>query len=135
MTLPATEPIIPLPVADSPEKAAGSGHGADAAAAPVIRDDQMPTPAGSTTEEAGTIRPLSSRMAAGDLTISRDRWMDIIKWAHHTESIGDEQRKDLLANLMRLSKLVQKGRHLTNRQEQEIRVLVARVQGLGYRFV
>jgi hypothetical protein len=36
---------------------------------------------------------------------------------------------------MRLSKLVQKGRHLTNRQEQEIRALVARVQSLGYRFI
>lgn len=75
------------------------------------------------------------RASTGDLMISRDRWLDIIKWAHHSEALQPGDRKNLIADLMRLSKLVQKGRHLTNRQEQEIRALVARVQALGYRFV
>lgn len=83
---------------------------------------------------AGTVSP-ATRVPPGDLVISRDRWLDITKWAHHTTSVTEEQRKDLLASLMRLSKLVQKGRHLTNRQEQEIRVLLSRVQSLGYRFI
>ena len=73
--------------------------------------------------------------APATMTISRDRWLDIIKWAHHTDALAPEDRKGMISDLMRLSKLVQKGRHLTNRQDQEIRAVVARVQSLGYRFV
>jgi hypothetical protein len=93
---------------------------------------QPPCPA---LEDIDAPQQPTPRMTAGDRVISRDRWLDITKWAHHTKAVTEEQRRDLIANLMRLSKLVQKDRHLTNRQEQEIRALVARVQSLGYRFV
>jgi hypothetical protein len=88
------------------------------------------------TEEAMPVpQQAPTRTPSGSTTISRDRWLDIIKWAHHSESLKEEDRKALISDLMRLSKLVQKGRHLTNRQDQDIRALVARVQSLGYRFV
>lgn len=133
MTLPSTEPPIPLP---GPSVSAGTPHEAvdtlsERKVTAASREEAPP----SAIQETGDPHPEPSRSAPGDLVISRDRWLDITKWAHHTTAVTDEQRKDLIANLMRLSKLVQKGRHLTNRQEQEIRILVARVQSLGYRFV
>ena len=136
MTLPTSAPAVPLPGPETPsaphpapepvpelpdEPGTASGSGAD-----------TPAPAGG-EEQYSARAPVQG--SYGNLAISRDRWLDITKWAHHTTAVTEEQRKDLVANLMRLSKLVQKGRHLTNRQEQEIRVLMARVQSLGYRFV
>jgi CheY-like chemotaxis protein len=69
-----------------------------------------------------------------DLVVSRGRWFDMIKWVHHTETIPSDQRKELLRDLVRMSRLVQKGRHLTSRQDAEMRALFTRMQALGYRF-
>ncbi len=146
-TFPATKPPAALP--DQTDAQAGSGSLPDLpvpgagittdqpAAKPSAPDqDQLRSYAEPATEIGGNIvPPSSSRIDPRDVAISRDRWLDITKWAHHTGSVTEEQRRDLIAHLMRLSKLVQKGRHLTNRQEQEIRALVARVQSLGYKFV
>ena len=131
ISLPVTEPAgAPLPEAPPaplpgettlghvPEQAAGDGAAQSSPAMPPAAPPYAPP-----------------RSAAGDLMISRDRWLDIIKWAHHSGALQPEERKSLISDLMRLSKLVQKGRHLTNRQEQEVRALVSRVQSLGYRFV
>ncbi|OPY38276.1 MAG: DNA-binding response regulator CreB [Methanoregula sp. PtaU1.Bin051] len=129
-TLPATGPAAALPGAEAPQKLPESGPGSQAGSG----KDTDPAPVTESSQVAAGATPLP-RPPSGDIVISRDRWLDITKWAHHTDSVTEEQRKDLIANLMRLSKLVQKGRHLTNRQEQEIRALIARVQSLGYRFV
>jgi hypothetical protein len=58
----------------------------------------------------------------------------MIKWVHHTEAIPPDQRKELLGSLMKHSRLVQQGRHLTSRQEESMRSLLGRLQALGYRF-
>jgi hypothetical protein len=58
----------------------------------------------------------------------------MIKWVHHTTSVPEEQRKSLLSDLMKMSRLVQQGRHLTTRQETDMRSLLARMKALGYRF-
>jgi hypothetical protein len=69
-----------------------------------------------------------------DLVVSRERWFDMIKWVHHAEHIPPEEQKELLGDLVRMSRLVQKGRHLTSRQDDEIRALFARILQTGYRF-
>jgi hypothetical protein len=58
----------------------------------------------------------------------------MIKWVHHTETIPSDQRKELLRDLVRMSRLVQKGRHLTSRQDAEMGALFTRMQALGYRY-
>jgi hypothetical protein len=69
-----------------------------------------------------------------DWTVNRNLWFDMIKWVHHTGTIPPDQRKELLGSLMKTSRLVQQGRHLTSRQEESMRALLARIQALGYRF-
>jgi DNA-binding response OmpR family regulator len=69
-----------------------------------------------------------------DWTVNRNLWFDMIKWVHHTGTIPPDQRKELLGSLMKTSRLVQQGRHLTSRQEEGMRALLARIQALGYRF-
>jgi chromosome segregation ATPase len=135
MTFPPTGPEKGIPVPEEPVSPEGPER--QHMTAPDLQEaviSSAPSAPEIKESEAG-ISNQSQRVAPGDLVISRERWLDITKWAHHTTAVTDEQRKDLIANLMRLSKLVQKGRHLTNRQEQEIRALAARVQSLGYRFV
>ena len=69
-----------------------------------------------------------------DWTVNRNLWFDMIKWVHHTVTISPDQRKELLDSLMKTSRLVQQGRHLTGRQEETMRALLARMEALGYRF-
>jgi len=69
-----------------------------------------------------------------DWMVNRNLWFDMIKWVHHTEAIPPDQRKELLGSLMKHSRLVQQGRHLTSRQEESMRSLLGRLQALGYRF-
>jgi len=124
--LPELAPARALPDAAGPEKdvqvtepeqpdVVHNGHATDSTAS------QSPGPA------------LTARMPP-DLVVSRGRWFDMIKWVHHTETIPSEQRKELLGHLVRMSRLVQKGRHLTSRQDAEMRALFARMQALGYLF-
>jgi DNA-binding response OmpR family regulator len=69
-----------------------------------------------------------------DWKVNRNLWFDMIKWVHHTVTISPDQRKELLDSLMKTSRLVQQGRHLTGRQEEGMRALLARMEALGYRF-
>lgn len=69
-----------------------------------------------------------------DWKVNRNLWFDMIKWVHHTVTITPDQRKELLDSLMKTSRLVQQGRHLTGRQEESMRALLARMEALGYRF-
>jgi len=136
ITLPAPETAFqpPLPAPDG-----GAGRSGQVAGSPEEHHDmgagKVPVVSPAEQETGPTLPSPPEQVPGAGMVISRDRWLDITKWAHHTNAVTEEQRKDLIANLMHLSKLVQKGRHLTNRQDQEIRALVARVQSLGYRFV
>jgi len=69
-----------------------------------------------------------------DWTVNRNLWFDMIKWVHHSGTISPDQRKELLDSLMKTSRLVQQGRHLTGRQEESMRALLERMEALGYRF-
>ena len=87
----------------------------------------------STPSQPTAPAPPEARMPP-DLVVSRERWFDMIKWVHHAEHIPPEEQKELLGDLVRMSRLVQKGRHLTSRQDDEIRALFARILQTGYRF-
>jgi hypothetical protein len=85
-------------------------------------------------ESAAPTPSLESSQQPADWVVNRNLWFDMIKWVHHTTSVPEEQRKSLLSDLMKMSRLVQQGRHLTTRQETDMRSLLARMKALGYRF-
>ncbi len=95
----------------------------------VVHDDTEPID----SSEVKTTTQQQEKMAT-DWTVTRDRWFDMIKWVHHNTTIPEDQRKELLGNLVHMSRLIQKGRHLTTRQEESIRSIYAQMQDLGYRF-
>jgi len=86
------------------------------------------------TGGAATTPSFASSGQPADWAVNRTLWFDMIKWVHHTTSVPEEQRKALLSDLMKMSRLVQQGRHLTNRQETDMRSLLARIKEMGYRF-
>jgi CheY-like chemotaxis protein len=96
----------------------------------------LPVPENPVPETGGaaTTPSLASTRQPADWAVNRNLWFDMIKWVHHTTSVPEEQRKSLLSDLMKMSRLVQQGRHLTTRQETDMRSLLARMKALGYRF-
>jgi DNA-binding response OmpR family regulator len=130
MKLPEPAPAIPLPEAPAQEQKepATESHQKDE----VPEGPEGPEVPGDLPATKPALTPPA--YVPADSTMSRDRWFDMIKWVHHTESIPADQRKELLGNLMKMSRLVQKGRHLTSRQDESMKALITQVQALGYRF-
>jgi len=90
-------------------------------------------------EESGE-SPASDPDATGDslpqyavpsgLSFNRKQWFDLFAWARHAESLSSDQRMQII----RMGRLVQRGRKLTVKQEEQIRELVTLAQAHGYRF-
>jgi len=59
----------------------------------------------------------------------RRQWLDLIKWAHHAESLKREDR----IRIVKLGRLIQRGRRLTRKQEDQLAGLVALAEAMGYR--
>jgi DNA-binding response OmpR family regulator/predicted nucleic acid-binding Zn-ribbon protein len=71
---------------------------------------------------AGTVPP--------GISFNRAQWFDLLKWAHHSGALTPEQRMQIV----RMGRLIQKGRKLTRRQDEQVREMIVLVQTLGYRF-
>ena len=123
-----SEPALPvlLPETAAPETV---GTTAEPQNPPSVPENPVPE-----QEGAAPTPSLDSPHQPADWVVNRTLWFDMIKWVHHTTSVPDEQRKSLLSDLMKMSRLVQQGRHLTTRQETDMRSLLARMKALGYRF-
>lgn len=76
----------------------------------------------------------SGEFTGGDISpgtaFSRAQWFDLLKWAHHSGALSQEQRMQIV----RMGRLIQKGRKLTNKQEEQVREMIRLVHTLGYRF-
>jgi len=59
----------------------------------------------------------------------RRQWLDLIKWAHHAELLKREDR----IRIVKLGRLIQRGRRLTRKQEDQLAGLVALAEAMGYR--
>jgi len=92
--------------------------------------DSVPE-AGEDEEEPDTVAPpVMTGMAppAGDTAFSRQQWFDLVKWAHNTPALSHDDR----LRIVRLGRLIQKGRRLTRRQETQLAELVALARSMGY---
>jgi hypothetical protein len=70
-------------------------------------------------------KPLSH----GVFSFSRLQWLDLVKWARHSQNLSHDQR----IQIVRMGRLIQKGRKLTKKQEEQINEMIALVQAMGYR--
>jgi DNA-binding response OmpR family regulator len=66
-----------------------------------------------------------------DISFNRAQWYDLMKWAHHSGTLSPEQRMQIV----RMGRLIQKGRKLTHKQDEQVREMIALVQAQGYRFI
>ncbi|MEI6842103.1 MAG: hypothetical protein WCK53_12610, partial [Methanomicrobiales archaeon] len=65
----------------------------------------------------------------GATSFDRTQWLDLLKWARHSGALSQDQR----LKIIRMGRLVQKGRKLTNKQQDQVREILASVNALGYR--
>jgi len=60
---------------------------------------------------------------------SRQQWFDLMKWAHNTDALTHADR----IKIVKLGRLLQKGRRITGRQEAQLEELVTLAFTKGYR--
>jgi len=66
---------------------------------------------------------------AGIPAFSRQQWFDLVKWAHNAGTLSHEER----LRIVKLGRLIQKGRKLTGRQEAQLAELMLLAHAKGYR--
>jgi DNA-binding response OmpR family regulator len=64
------------------------------------------------------------------ISFNRQQWFDLLKWSHHSGALSQEQRMQIV----RMGRLIQKGRRLTKKQDEQVREMIVLVQTLGYQF-
>jgi hypothetical protein len=81
---------------------------------------------------SGSVSPGYNPPAAHGSAFSFDRsqWFELLKWAHQSGALSQDQR----LQIVRMGRLIQKGRKLTNRQDEQVREILSLVHSLGYRF-
>ena len=72
---------------------------------------------------------LEGQVPQGGFSFNRNQWMDLLKWAHHSGALTQDQR----LKIVRMGRLIQKDRKLTKKQQDQIREIIAFVYALGYR--
>jgi len=65
------------------------------------------------------------------IAFNRAQWFDLLKWAHHSGTLSQEQRMQIV----KMGRLIQKGRKLTRKQEEQVTEMLVLVQAQGYRFI
>ena len=65
---------------------------------------------------------------AGDIPFTGNQWLDLLKWAHHSEALSEDQR----LRIIRMGRLIQKDRKLTKNQQDQVREILSLVNALGF---
>ena len=126
---PATEPVqdvlpdtLPGSSGDNTsffeDDAAPAPHAQDDAGKDETDDENLPS-------DISGGAPVSGQSTALD----RAQWLDLLKWSHHCDALTQDQRMQIV----RMGRLIQKGRKLTKRQEEQVQEMISLVQRLGYR--
>jgi len=95
-------------------------------------DAEEPDEDGDDDEDTGA-DPVSSARPIPPVTglsFNRAQWFDLLKWAHHSGVLTQDQR----LQIVRMGRLIQRGRRLTQKQDEQVREMLVLVQSLGYRF-
>jgi hypothetical protein len=128
------------PVLDSPEPSLERSSGEDEeepsglidGAQPEQEDEEEAEEGGEKAEYEGSDESpdeSEGQVPQGGFSFNRSQWMDLLKWAHHSGALTQDQR----LKIVRMGRLIQKDRKLTNKQQDQIREIIAFVYALGYR--
>ena len=82
-----------------------------------------------TGEQVKTLNDFGPPSGYG-ISFNRQQWFDLLKWSHHSGALSQEQRMQIV----RMGRLIQNGRKLTQKQDEQVREMTVLVQTLGYRF-
>jgi len=63
-------------------------------------------------------------------SFNRAQWFDLLKWSHHAGTLSPEQRMQIV----RMGRLIQQGRKLTHKQEEQVMEMILLAQSQGFRF-
>ena len=89
----------------------------------VIGDLQFAEAHEETADKPGKTFP------AGDIPFTSNQWLDLLKWAHHSEALSEDQR----LRIIRMGRLIQKDRKLTKSQQDQVREILSLVNALGFK--
>ena len=81
-------------------------------------------------EMAATPTGYGASIPFSGVAFNRAQWFDLLKWAHHSGTLTQEQRMQIV----KMGRLIQKGRKLTRKQDEQVKEMLALVQAQGYRF-
>ncbi|MFA4877814.1 MAG: response regulator [Methanoregula sp.] len=80
--------------------------------------------------EEDTPEESTSRRTQTGFSFNRTQWFDLLRWSHHSGALSQEQRMQIV----RMGRLIQRGRRLTTKQEEQVMEMITLAQTLGYRF-
>ena len=87
----------------------------------VVKQDPGHNPMSLPKRREDTVR-------GGDISFTSKQWLDLLKWAHHTDALSRNQRQKIVM----MGRLIQKDGKLTKRQQEQIREILSFVYALGY---
>ncbi|HTY15679.1 MAG TPA: hypothetical protein VMC42_08235 [Methanoregulaceae archaeon] len=132
-------PHLPLPVKKEPAEDFSSAAGRTQDPLPqsiqnkdsgVAETAEIPGngfPSGSTTAE--NAQGSKGEAQGSDISFDGNQWLGLIKWAHHSDALTEDQR----LKIIRMGRLIQKDRKLTKRQQDQVREILSLVRTLGYK--
>lgn len=65
----------------------------------------------------------------GGFSFNRNDWINLLKWAHHSGVVSQEQR----LKIVKIGRIAKNDRNLTGKQQDQVREIIAMVYALGYR--
>jgi len=83
---------------------------------------------GSREQSDLTFQKSGGPVPGGEISFDRNQWLDLLKWAHHSGALSPDQRQKII----RMGRLIQKDRKLTNKQQDQIKEMLASIYALGY---
>ena len=79
-------------------------------------------------DERETLDDFIKTPSGHGISFNRQQWFDLLKWSHHSGALSQEQRMQIV----RMGRLIQRGRKLTPKQDEQVREMLVLVQTLGY---
>jgi DNA-binding response OmpR family regulator len=85
--------------------------------------------AGAGIKTGGAPQGPGGTAQSDDISFSSTQWLDLLKWAHHSKDLPQDQR----LKIVRMGRLIQKDRKLTKKQQEQVREILSSAAALGYR--
>jgi len=77
----------------------------------------------------GTLDEYGIAPVPGGRMFDRQQWFDLVRWAHNTPSLSREEK----LRFVRLGRLLQRGRRLSQTQDEQVKELVSLAYSMGYK--